>query len=184
MNIIKGDLIKLALAGEFDVIVHGVNCFCVQKAGIAKQMAETFLTSDSSLFKEEHFSRAGNINKLGNIEIASYLRTIPGTNKDGGVMINYASAIALYPNEKSVHIVNAYTQYYHLRNLPEGETRPFSYTAFALVLKKLNHIFKDKHIGMPWIGCGLGGADKQHVAMLIKKNLTDCKVTVVEYEKD
>ena len=38
MKIIKGDLIKLALQGEFDVIVHGCNCFCTMGAGIAKSI--------------------------------------------------------------------------------------------------------------------------------------------------
>lgn len=42
MNIIKGDLIALALAGHFDVIIHGCNCFCTMGAGIAKQIKETF----------------------------------------------------------------------------------------------------------------------------------------------
>jgi O-acetyl-ADP-ribose deacetylase (regulator of RNase III) len=35
---VDGDLIKLALKGEFDVIVHGCNCFCQMGAGIAPQM--------------------------------------------------------------------------------------------------------------------------------------------------
>lgn len=178
MEVIKGDLIKLALEGEFDVIVHGCNCFCTQKSGIAKQMVETFHTNDDFLFEKENDYYKGDINKLGTIDYAIYSLY---TNK----MVSNRGYHELYSKDsKHFHVVNAYTQFYHLRNLPEGETRPFSYIAFALVLKKLNHIFKGKHIGMPWIGCGLGGADKQHVAMLIKKNLTDCKVTVVEYEKD
>lgn len=37
-----GDLIQLALAGQFDVIVHGCNCFCTMGAGIAKQIKATF----------------------------------------------------------------------------------------------------------------------------------------------
>ncbi len=41
-NIITGDLIELAQAGEFDVIVHGCNCMCTMKRGIAKQISETF----------------------------------------------------------------------------------------------------------------------------------------------
>jgi hypothetical protein len=39
---IKGDLIALALAGEFSVIAHGCNCFSTQKSGIAKYMVEHF----------------------------------------------------------------------------------------------------------------------------------------------
>ena len=35
MKIIKGNLISLALAGEFEVIIHGCNCFCTMGAGIA-----------------------------------------------------------------------------------------------------------------------------------------------------
>ncbi len=42
MKIVKGDLIRLALDGEFDVIVHGCNCQCVMGAGIAKQIKEAF----------------------------------------------------------------------------------------------------------------------------------------------
>jgi len=40
MKIVNGDLIKMALAGEFDVIVHGSNCFCNFGAGIAKQIRD------------------------------------------------------------------------------------------------------------------------------------------------
>ncbi|MEH0020793.1 MAG: phosphatase [Desulfobacter sp.] len=42
MKQVKGDLIKLALAGEFDVIIHGCNCFCAMGAGIARQIRATF----------------------------------------------------------------------------------------------------------------------------------------------
>ena len=42
LKIINGDLIKLALAGEFDVIVHGCNCFNTMGAGIAKTIRQTF----------------------------------------------------------------------------------------------------------------------------------------------
>lgn len=37
---IQGDLIKLAQAGSFDVIVHGCNCFHTMGAGIAGQLAK------------------------------------------------------------------------------------------------------------------------------------------------
>ena len=35
MNIVKGDLIKSAKEGQFDVIIHGCNCFNTMGAGIA-----------------------------------------------------------------------------------------------------------------------------------------------------
>ena len=37
-----GDLITLALAGEFDVIIHGCNCRHTMGAGIAKQIKAQF----------------------------------------------------------------------------------------------------------------------------------------------
>ena len=42
MKKVKGDLIKLALKGEFDVIIHGCNCFCAMGAGIAKTIKLKF----------------------------------------------------------------------------------------------------------------------------------------------
>ena len=47
-KIIKGDLIEKSLNGEFDVIVHGVNCFCTQKSGLAPQMVKAFGTDKFS----------------------------------------------------------------------------------------------------------------------------------------
>lgn len=38
----RGDLLRLANEGEFDVIVHGCNCFCTMGAGIAKGVAAQF----------------------------------------------------------------------------------------------------------------------------------------------
>ncbi len=42
MKIVRGDLLDLAEAGEFDAIVHGCNCMCVMGAGIAKQIKQRF----------------------------------------------------------------------------------------------------------------------------------------------
>ncbi|ASK27291.1 macro domain-containing protein [Neisseria chenwenguii] len=42
MQTIKGDLIALAEAGGFDVIVHGCNCRHAMDAGIAKQIKAHF----------------------------------------------------------------------------------------------------------------------------------------------
>lgn len=42
MNILDGDLIALAKAGRFDVIIHGCNCFCTMGAGIARLIRDEF----------------------------------------------------------------------------------------------------------------------------------------------
>ena len=42
MNVITGDLLHLALAGRFDVIVHGCNCQCAMGKGIALSIKQQF----------------------------------------------------------------------------------------------------------------------------------------------
>ena len=42
MKVRQGDLVKLALNGDFDVIIHGCNCECAMNGGIAKQIKNTF----------------------------------------------------------------------------------------------------------------------------------------------
>ena len=42
MKTVRGDLLALAIAGDFDVIVHGCNCQNTMGAGIAKSIKEQF----------------------------------------------------------------------------------------------------------------------------------------------
>jgi O-acetyl-ADP-ribose deacetylase (regulator of RNase III) len=42
MKVTEGDLIKKAKEGEFDLIVHGCNCFCTMGGGIAKGIKREF----------------------------------------------------------------------------------------------------------------------------------------------
>ena len=83
-TLIKGDLIKLALEGELDVIIHGCNCFCAMGAGIAKSIKQYFpqaYTADCATPK-------GDKSKLGTF---SYAEVLIGENK--------------------LIVVNAYTQF-------------------------------------------------------------------------
>jgi O-acetyl-ADP-ribose deacetylase (regulator of RNase III) len=41
----EGDLLELALAGNFDVIVHGCNCQCTMGAGIAYSISFTVVNA-------------------------------------------------------------------------------------------------------------------------------------------
>ena len=63
MNKVKGDLIKLAMEGKFDVIVHGCNCFCTMGAGIAKTIKQKFPEAYQADLKTEK----GDKLKLGKI---------------------------------------------------------------------------------------------------------------------
>jgi O-acetyl-ADP-ribose deacetylase (regulator of RNase III) len=88
LNVIYGDLIKLAKCGEFDYIIHGCNCFNTMGAGIARNIAMTFPAAayvDSLTIK-------GDRNKLGTYTLASPQAEFPIT------------------------VINAYTQYFTSRS--------------------------------------------------------------------
>ena len=156
---IKGDLIKLAKEGKFDVISHGVNCVCTMGAGIAPQMASSF---NCNKYPLEALSTRGDIDKLGRIDWGYY----PILDKDEQVI-------------KNLVVVNSYTQY-----LPAPWLKPLDYEALTLCMRKINHGFKGKHVGLPQIGCGLAGGDWNKVKQIIQNELKDCDITVVIYEKE
>lgn len=110
-------------------------------------------TFNAHLLSLESPSHKGDINKLGQIEWASR-PTASG----------------------EVVIVNCYTQY-----IFHPTSKPFDYDAFTVCLKKMNHVFKGKHIGFPKIGTHKAGGDWDVISYLIERELTDCTVSVVEY---
>ena len=85
MKIIDGDLIQLALAGSFDVIVHGCNCFCEMDGGIAKSIKEQF----PEAFASDRATACGAKEKLGTFSVAEIKR-----------------------DECNFRVVNAYTQFH------------------------------------------------------------------------
>lgn len=172
---INGDLIKLALSGEFDVIAHGVNCFCKQKSGLAPQMVKTFSTN--LYFKEQ--VGAGDISKLGSIEFQVFMIH---ENETRGFSL-FFNGWSKNKHIKDLVVVNAYTQYKYGKNHEDGVDIPLDYEALTLCMRKINHTFKGKHIGLPQIGCGLAGGNWSMVKSIIQKELKDCDVTVVIYKK-
>ena len=58
--------------------------------------------------------------------------------------------------------MNAYTQY----NMSTGND-VFEYSAFALILQKLEHEHGTKRIGLPYIGMGLAGGNKAVIMPMI-----------------
>ncbi|MCB9637382.1 MAG: macro domain-containing protein [Myxococcales bacterium] len=66
MYTIQGDLLKLAMQGEFDVIVHGCNCFCTMGAGIAKSIKTLF----PEAYEADFATPKGDKNKLGSYSFA------------------------------------------------------------------------------------------------------------------
>jgi O-acetyl-ADP-ribose deacetylase (regulator of RNase III) len=65
MILINGDLLALGKNNEFDIIVHGCNCFNIMAGGIARQIKEQF--PDAWLADQQ--TLAGDRNKLGRYTI-------------------------------------------------------------------------------------------------------------------
>lgn len=128
----KGNLLDLAEAGEFDIVVQGCNCFNTMGGGIAREIRERYPMA--ALVDNE--TVRGDYRKLG----------------------NYTTAFT-----GKFLIVNAYTQY----NMSQG-TDVFEYTAFQLILEKLTFAYPGKSIGLPYIGMGLAGGDKDVIIPMIE----------------
>ena len=170
MKTIKGDLIKLAEKGEFNVIVHGCNCFHAMGGGIAKQLADRYPIVEET----DRQTEFGDKNKLG----------------------TSSQVIVKSPTTNHLFIVkNAYTQYYW-----SHEKDVFEYDAFQRFLNYTTELIiqsyapkegfvtpkKRPHYGFPQIGAGLAGGDWSRISKMIEKFSEDvacyADVTVVEYQ--
>jgi O-acetyl-ADP-ribose deacetylase (regulator of RNase III) len=167
---IEGNLIEFALEGKFDVIVHGCNCHSKMGAGLAPQMARVF---GCDKFSMELWG--SDINKLGNID---YKIFVLGEN----AIWNLDDA-KNNRDEPELTVVNAYTQFNYGRNHHDGDLKPIDYEALTLCMRKINITFTGEHIGLPKIGSGLAGGDWNIIKNIIKRELKDCRVTVVHYKK-
>lgn len=157
MREVDGNLIDMALEGHFDVIAHGANCFCTMGAGIAKEIKERI---PDAWFADQQTSK-GSIMKLG----------------------CYTFADLEVNNRGWVRIINAYTQYKYGKNHKDGIEQPVDYEAITLVMRKINHDYKGKLIGLPKIGAGLAGGDWNRIKKIIETELTDVDVTIVNFKK-
>ena len=152
----KGNLLDLAEAGLFDIVVQGCNCFNTMGGGIAREIRERYpevAAVDATTVK-------GDYNKLGNWTREVVIR------KNGTV---------------EFMVINAYTQF----DMSKG-TDVFEYAAFQLILQKLVRLFGNYSIGLPYIGMGLAGGDPIWIMPMIEdfaKQVTakGGSVTLVEF---
>ena len=183
-NEVSGNLVTLAKEGRFDVIAHGCNCFCRMKRGLAPALAEAFKCDSFPLERTKEYSvneygdttyyetgNEGNINKLGQIDYEQVTFNTRTGNKIAAYTLPKPDFLLTFI------VVNAYTQYHW-----DTSTKPFDYDAFKLCMRKMNKIFKGKHIGLPQIGAHLAGGDWEKIKPIIQKELKDCKVTVVIWD--
>lgn len=154
---IKGDLLDLAEKGEFDYIAHGCNCFVAMGAGIARQIADKY----PEALREDARTRKGDPKKLGDFSIAR--RFLPT------------------PSLRGFWIVNAYTQYRPGADFQSCYLETFLH---KFCLTYVNGRIPPNpliRIGVPWIGCGIGGGNKASVMRIFNKFSELLDITIVEY---
>ena len=155
----KGDLLNLASAGEFTIIMHGCNCHNTMGSGIARQVRERY----PEAYAVDCMTTKGDQSKLGTITCVQV------DNSVGGQLL----------------IVNAYTQY----NFNSGGILDdvFEYEAFQRILDAFAHDANPSmKIGLPYIGMGLAGGDKVRIMGMIedfaqKVSAKGGSVTLVEF---
>ena len=93
MKVLTGNLIDLAFQGYFDVIMHGCNCFCTMRRGIAKEIHERI---PEAYLTDLRHTVAGDKSKLG-----SY------------------TATKIHDADAEFTVLNCYTQYDYRSNTPD-----------------------------------------------------------------
>lgn len=134
MKIIKGDLVKMALNGEFDAIVHGCNCFNTMGSGIAKQIKMAF----PEAYGADCATTKGDRGKLGDYSFAHY-------------------------NGSSLVVFNAYIQYDYGSGKDRFEYDAFELVLkrFVRIDRYFKSVHGEGlRWGFPMIGCGHAGGDK------------------------
>jgi O-acetyl-ADP-ribose deacetylase (regulator of RNase III) len=155
MEIIKGNLVTLALSGEAKVIVHGCNCFHAMGSGIAGVLADRFPEIPAA----DRKTPKGFIGKLGDFSVANVSEH------------HLSSGLHTRKLDEPFQCVNLYTQY-----LPGADFLP---SLFPVGLRRLNTRFAGQTLWFPMIGCGIGGGDWASVMGDMLKYLPDVDVKVV-----
>jgi len=154
----KGNLLDLAEAHRFDVVVQGCNCFNTMGGGIAREIKTRY----PHVAAVDAATVRGDYNKLGNWTSESVETEIQQGDQ--------------------FDIINAYTQY----DMSTGED-VFEYAAFALILQKLAHCYPDgTRYGFPYIGMGLAKGDSVLIISMLedfaeKVSNKGGSVTLVEF---
>lgn len=154
MKYVKGDLLDLAEKGNFDVVVHGANCFTTMGSGIAKSIHSRWPEAYEVDCDTSYASRA----KLGKY-----------------------SGITIKRNGYAFFVVNAYTQYDYR---PRSGTPPVDYNAIRSVFKALAKEFSDPNtrFGIPKIGAGLAGGNWDIIEKIIDEEMAGRDITCVLFE--
>jgi O-acetyl-ADP-ribose deacetylase (regulator of RNase III) len=152
MKKVRGDLIALFKAGQFDVIVHGQNCGCNMDDGIAKTIALEF----PEAFQADLQTRPWDRSKLGTY---SQARVAAGVVVNAYVQFHFNG---LGPNGGPL------TDYNAMRSVFRALRQEFG--------------GRSLRFGVPAIGAARAGGDWLVISAIIDEELAGEDVTFVEFD--
>ena len=98
------------------------------------------------------------------------------TKAHRGKLGTYTLARVTTPSGYPLTIANLYTQYNW------GGEHSLEYDALSRAVRTLGRLYVGKRVGLPWIGCGLAGGDREKVLDILDRLLDPMvDLTVVEY---
>ena len=147
---IKGNLLDAFDRGDVDIIAHQCNCFCNMGSGIAPQIAKRYPSARAA----DNATIKGDSDKLGTFTRAIISRNVNGETIDEGI------------------VYNLYGQYGY-----GGNGINTKYESLKQAMQKMQQQLKNENdegiIGLPLIGCGLGGGDWEVVSKIINEVFTN-----------
>lgn len=151
----SGNLIALAKKGDYEVILHGVNCHCKFSDGFALEIAKNFPSVEKADLNTTPLDR----DKLGTF--------IP-------VEVTF--------NSKKIIFLNCYTQF-NYAGFDIEDIHLFDYAAFRKILKQVSIQYAHKKIAMPLIGTGHAGGNMDKIILIIKEELKNNNVDIIVFNK-
>jgi O-acetyl-ADP-ribose deacetylase (regulator of RNase III) len=151
---INGNLLDLFDQGEFNVIAHGCNCRGVMGGGIAFDIKRRY---PEAHYEDMNCKIPFNRRRLGRATVASL------SEDDIKLIFNLYTQVDPGPNAELTAILSS------IRFMKD-------------YLLAITESRKDIKIGIPLIGCGIGGLDWDKVSVLFKDVFFDFDITVVHYD--
>ena len=151
MKEVQGDLIRLSVEGNFDVIAQGCNCMCTMGKGLALSIRKAF----PEAYAVDQKTKKGDVSKLGTCTIAQ---------------------IALSSGNK-LDVINCYTQYDYRGSGPKINYEALE----ACMMFIRDTYPKTTRFGFSCIGAGLAGGDWDYINNTIQTIFEGYDVTIVKY---
>lgn len=153
----KGNLVDAFIDNEINVLIQQCNCFCTQNSGLAKEIKARL----PEMFQADCETIKGDIRKLGSYSCAIF----EGDN--GSLKYGF--------NLYGQHRYGVEKQHTNYDKMKKGLTSIKNYLDLSIGKTK-------KKVGIPKLGCGLGGGDWSVVSDIVSEIFVEQDYEIYVYE--